>query len=146
MRKGWFISTSLLAFGLALPNLAQAQPMDTVALGSDYFTTIGPTFVILPGNPNPVPLSGIPLNLMPNGFGIGTTDTIVQRQVDATINPAQLNPGGGPQPGDASIPLQLTNLLLTGGGLFFTQDPNAPSTGKMWIYGDTTGGYFQFDL
>ena len=119
---------------LALFTTAAAQ--GTVALGSDYFQTV-------PGNDSS---SGTYFNF---GSGIGVvdfqavpigpyaTDTIVQRQADATLN--------GP-----AIPIQLAALsmaseapVLVGGNLYnvsVTLNNAFASTGTIMIMGNTTTG------
>jgi hypothetical protein len=101
----------LLVLLVLLASLATAAAQGTVALGSDYFATV-------PGNAD---MSGTWFNF---GAGIGVvdfvgvpigplnTDTIVQRQADATLNMG-------------SIPIQLVALsmaseapVLVGGNLY----------------------------
>lgn len=118
-----------VAFGLPTP--------DTVALGTDYFETTPGTFADLPGI-GMVDLKGDP-------FGPGMTDTIVERQSDATIN--------GP-----SVPLQITGLQLQSvapvtvrsysGAIFISLDPSklADDTGTMTISGSLLGGTFNTSL
>ncbi len=46
--------------------------------GSDYFET-GSGYLTVPGaTPNPVPITGLPIN--PGPLGLGETDTIISRQ------------------------------------------------------------------
>ncbi len=123
-----------LIMTLGLCRAALAQPMDDVALGSDYFKTLpGTSFDFGPG-------IGL-VNFTGNPVGPGTTDTIVQRQADATI-------------GGSAIPIQIVALSLMStapvnvGGSFFdvfvTLDPAklAKDTGAMTIHGSLAGGTF----
>jgi len=133
-------SPALLALALSAPEIAQAQPIDTVALGSDYFATAPGTQFTFDGMT--IPLMGVPL-----GPG-NTTDTIVQRQADAVIN--------GP-----SVPIQLTALQLESVGpvpvpgvgtipIFASLDPAnlGKDTGTITITGSLAGGTFSsfFDV
>jgi len=110
---------------------ATGGPVPCVVLGSDYFATQAGTFFVFPGVGS-VSLTGNPI-------GPGITDTIVQRQANATIN--------GP-----SIPIQITALSLEGTvnavPIFVTLDPLnlALDTGTMTIDGSLAGGTFTSSL
>lgn len=111
----------------------------TVAAGTDYFRTI----------PGVGTTSGTWFNLSPIGvvdlmgyaIGPGNTDTIIQRQADATI-------------GGSAIPIQITALSMESelpvtvglftGDLFITLDPAnlTLDIGTMSIAGTTSGGTF----
>jgi hypothetical protein len=126
------------AYVIAMPNLARAAPSYTVALGSDYFQTEPGTQFNFGGSTGIVDFMGVP-------FGPGNTDTIVQRQADATIN-------------GAPIAIQITALQLesTGpvtigaytGPIFVSLDPTmlADDTGTMSIDGGVGGGTFTSTL
>lgn len=131
MCRTWWLSTSLAALALIAPRLAHAVPIETVALGTDYFETAPGTFDNIPGLGR-VDFKGVP-------FGPGTTDTTVQRQADAVIN--------GP-----AIPIQITGLQLMSTNLatpvFVSLDPLllGQDTGTMLISGTTAGGTFTSTL
>jgi len=124
---------------------------DTINLGSDYFQTDPGTNFTFGAPIGVVNFTGVPI-------GPGQTDTIVQRQADATINPGVAPTGLTTVAQVAalpnSIPLQITALSMEStapvniGGSFFdvfvTLDPSnlANDTGSMAIYGDSTGGSF----
>src|SRR5207249_914370 len=117
----------------------------------DYLTTLPGTFFDFPnipgfGDPPPVNLRGRPLgpgNLPPAGYptALGNTDTIVQRQANASL-PVQ-DTG---TPSSATIPIQMVALSLESvnplsiGGSFFDVfvhlNPALPSTGSMTIVHD----------
>ncbi len=112
---------------------------DDVALGSDYFQTgAGTQFDFGPG------IGVVNFQGLPN-TAHGNTDTIIQRQADATI--------GGPP-----IPIQITDLSLQStapvniGGSFFdvfvTLDPAHLSndTGTLTVMGSAAGGTFDDTL
>jgi len=123
-----------LVFGLmlGLGILPAVTRADTVVLGSDYLHTTTAFFDF-----------GAPVNsavsFQSNPVGPGNTDTIVQRQADATL-------GGGP------IPIQITELSMVStapvnvGGInynvFVTLDPNnlPNDTGTMSITGTAAAG------
>ncbi len=118
----------------------RAALADTVALGSDYFQTQAGTAFDFGAPIGVVNFIGLPI-------GPGLTDTIVQRQADATINVG-------------AIPIQLVGLSLqstapvnVGGNLYDVRvalDPAnlAKDTGKMAINGSLAGGTFDssFDV
>ena len=132
--------TTFLALGFSLPASAgDIEPLTpSVALGSDYFQTAAGTFFNFGGSIGSVNFMGLPI-------GPGNTDTIVQRQADASI--------GGP-----AIPIQIVALSLEStapvniGGSFFdvfvTLDPAnlTNDTGTMSIGGTTAGGTFSSNL
>jgi hypothetical protein len=133
-------SPALLALAISAPRIAHAQPIDTVALGSDYFATAPGTQFTPADTTTTIPLMGVPL-----GPG-NNTDTIVQRQADAVIN--------GP-----SVPIQLTALQLESTGpvplfgnipIFVSLDPAnlSKDTGTITITGSLSGGTFSsfFDV
>jgi len=111
---------------------ATGLPVPCVVLGSDYFATQPGAYFYLNGTQ--VPLTGDPI-------GPGSTDTIVQRQANATIN-------------GSSIPIQITALSLQGTynatPIFVTLNSNpadlASDTGTMTIDGTTAGGMFTSTL
>src|SRR5574337_61224 len=132
--------TWLMLIGIVVLGVCATARADDVALGSDYFQTQpGTSFNF--GGPIGV------VNFMGKPTGPGNTDTIVQRQADATI-------GGGP------IPIQLVDLSLQStapvniGGNFFdvfvTLDPANLNNdiGQMTIMGNLGGGTFDsfFDV
>jgi len=106
-------------------------PAPCVVLGSDYFSTQPGTFFLFPGVGD-VALTGNPI-------GPGNTDTIVQRQANATIN-------------GAPIPLQITALSLqgtvNGTPIFVTLNPAdlGLDIGLMTIDGSLAGGTFTSSL
>jgi len=131
---------------LALSPIATAQGT-VVEMGSDYFQSVpgmgdtsGTYFnfsSLSAGQIGLVDFMGVPI-------GPYTTDTIVQRQADATLN-------------GAAIPLQLVALslaseapVLVGGNLYnvsLTLNNAFASTGMMMIMGNTTtGGTFTSSL
>jgi hypothetical protein len=122
----------MFAVGLIVLGLGGVARASSIALGSDYFQTQAGTFINV---------GGFPVPLMGNPVGPGVTDTIIQRQADATL-------GGAP------IPIQLTALSLESvapvniGGSFFdvfvTLDPANLSldTGTMTMSGTPAGGTF----
>ena len=140
------VVTAIVALGGGRIAWAQVRPPEpdvtapTVALGSDYFQTQPGSQFDFGGPIGVVPFMGLPV-------GPGQTDTIVQRQADATIN-------GGP------IPLQIVELSMEStapvniGGNFFdvfvTLDPAnlAHDTGQITIMGSLGGGTFNsfFDV
>jgi hypothetical protein len=133
--------TTLIALGFSLTARGAGDPeplTPSVALGSDYFQT-GPGSFFNFGPPiGSVNFMGLPI-------GPGNTDTIVQRQADASI--------GGP-----AIPIQIVALSLEStapvnvGGSFFdvfvTLNPAdlALDTGTLSVAGTTAGGTFSSSL
>jgi len=120
---------------LGLPGVTHAS---TILLGSDYFQTVSGTFFTFPGI-GPVQFQGGP------PVGPGNTDTIVQRQADATAIP------GGPPA--LPIPIQIESLSLksiapvnVGGSFFdvFVDLAGTQSKGTMTISenASSTGGTF----
>lgn len=110
----------------------------TVVLGSDYFHT-DPTSSFNFGGTIGV------VNFMGNPVGPGNTDTIVQRQGDATIN------GDGVRIQIVQLSLQSVAPVNIGGSffdVFVTLDPAelGRDIGLMTIMGDTTGGTFDSNL
>jgi hypothetical protein len=103
-------------------------------LGSDYFATAPGTFFDFGPGIGPVPLQGRPI-------GPGSTDTIVERQVNAILGPPFVGSSD-------TIPIEIVALSLESidpvsiGATFFdvfvTLDPNIPSTGHMTISHDFT--------
>ena len=87
------VRASALAAAALLHSAAHA---DLVLLGSDYFETIQPTFFTPLGGLNP--LTGLRI-------GPGTTDTIVQRQVDCSLSLGTLG-------SNCTIPIEMVALSL----------------------------------
>ncbi|MGP0065498.1 MAG: PEP-CTERM sorting domain-containing protein [Isosphaeraceae bacterium] len=124
----------MLGLGI-LPTLTRA---DTVVLGSDYLHTEAGSYFYFGSSIGTVDFKSNPI-------GPGNTDTIVQRQADATI-------------GGAAIPIQLTQLsmesvapVVVGAvsyNVFVTLDPANLSndTGMMTISGTAAGGTFSSTL
>ena len=88
---------ALFVFLAAWP-LCRAAHASYVLLGSDYLETLPGTYFDFGGPIGPVGLTGLPIN---PGV-LGTTDTIVQRQADASL------PLGGP----TTVPIELVQLSL----------------------------------
>jgi|HubBroStandDraft_1064217.scaffolds.fasta_scaffold13199_3 hypothetical protein len=85
----WFMAAACGLCGAARVRAAQV-----VALGTDYLTTAPGTQFNVPGI-GLIQFKGKPLT------GLGTTDTVVERQEDADL-----------APGQATIPIQVTELSL----------------------------------
>lgn len=130
MKKLCLISTCVAALLAAIPLAAKA---DVVVLGSDYFQTLPGTFDNVPGI-GLVEFKGVP-------FGPGNTDTVVQRQANATIN-------------GAAIPIEIVGLQLVSTNLatpiYVSLDPHRPRNpygsddghNTMSIMGSLLGGTF----
>jgi hypothetical protein len=127
------VSTVLMSVYSAAPSIAATID---VALGSDYSQTTSASLV----------LSGIgTVNLVGNPIGPGNTDTIIQRQQDATI-------------GGLAIPIQMTALSLMSvapvniGGSFFDvfvaldSSKLSMDTGTLSVTGSLLGGTFTSSL
>lgn len=127
------LSCLLVRADLVRAGTETMQTVPTVALGSMYFQTLVGTSFNFPG-------IGV-VNLIGQPIGPGLTDTIVQRNADATI-------GGG------AIPIHITALSLAstapvnvGGTLFdvfVTLDPRhlADDIGTATVSGTLAGGTF----
>jgi hypothetical protein len=132
--------TIIIALGFSMTASASDPEPGTpsVALGSDYFQTVAGTHFNFGGSIGDVAFIG-------NPTGPFNTDTIIQRQADASI-------------GGAAIPIQIvalslesTNQVLVGGSffdVFVTLDPSNLSNdvGSMAISGTTAGGTFSSSL
>lgn len=132
-----------------MASFATAAAQGTVALGSDYFQTVAGngdssgTWFNFGSGIGVVDFQGVPIGNF-NGLNVGNTDTIVQRQADATLNMG-------------SVPIQLVALslgsaapVLVGGNLYnvsLTLNNAIASTGTISIFGNTTtGGTFTSSL
>lgn len=126
-----------LAMALAAAAAAGPARADLVLLGSDYFTTIQPTFFTPLGGFNP--LAGLPI-------GPGATDTIVQRQQNCALS---LSTTGS----NCTIAIEMVALSLvsTVNPLVRVRESlTLASAGQMMIFSDGsgTGGTFNsfFDI
>ena len=130
-----------LAVAAALPSAANADPIQavpTVAMGTDYFATFPATAFYYGPSIGVVSFVGTPI-------GPGQSDTIIQRQADATIN-------------GAPIPISMTALSMqsvapvtisgTDSNVTVALDPAhlAQNTGTMQINGGLSGGWFSSSL
>jgi hypothetical protein len=108
----YFLLVATYGFKIVQADPIQTSP--TVALGSDYFQSQAGTQFNFGGPIGLVNFMGLPI-------GPGNTDTLVQRQADATIN-------------GSAIPLQMTALSLESlapvnvGGSFFDAFVTTPLT------------------
>jgi hypothetical protein len=124
---------------------ANADPIvisPTVALGTDYFQTQPGTFFIFSGGSFG---TGKQVNFVGLPVGPFSTDTIIQRQADATIN-------------GSAIPIQIVALSLRSTqpvifngvlyNVFVTLDPAhlAQDTGTLTVHGTLAGGTFDSTL
>jgi hypothetical protein len=108
MRKLYWISTCAAALLATTPLAAKAA---VVVAGTDYFQTLPGTYDTIPGI-GVVDFMGVP-------FGPGSTDTIVQRTTDITINaPTSSSP----------------NLLMTALQLESTAPVSIPGIGTIPIF------------
>ena len=131
------LKQTALAAALAGAGLVSAPAQSAVILlGSDYFETVQPTFFTPLGAFNP--LAGL-------AFGPGSTDTIVQRQADCTLDLLIMG-------SSCTIPIEMLGLSLvstvnpmvrlreTPGSLAGTS--LSPGTMTMTSDGSGTGGFF----
>ena len=130
------LKQTALAAALAGAGLVSAPAQSAVILlGSDYFETVQPTFFTPLGAFNP--LAGL-------AFGPGSTDTIVQRQADCTLDLLSAS--------SCTIPIEMVGLSLvstvdpmvrlreTPGSLVGTNRSGGTMT--MTSDGSGTGGFF----
>ncbi len=131
-----------------LASFSTALAQETVALGSDYFQSVAGngdssgTWFNFGSGIGVVDFQGVPIGNF-NGLNVGNTDTIVQRQADATLNMG-------------SVPIQLVALslgstapVLVGGNLYnvsLTLQNKVASTGTITIMGNLSGGTFTSSL
>ncbi len=117
MRRGMLDGTTFMSFCLVvtlllgIPSLVVGQ--DVVPAGSDFFETepINTQFnfaqeFTIPGgffDPSCQPFTGA-VSFQGAPIGVGTTDTVVQRQADASVPP--------PYPSTATVPIELVQLSL----------------------------------
>ena len=125
---------------------ANADPIVTspnVALGTDYFQTQPGTVFIFTGDI--FPHGELQVNFVGLPIGPFSTDTIIQRQADATIN------DNGITIQIVALSLQSTQPVIINGVLynvFVTLDPArlAEDTGKLTVHGTLAGGTFDSKL
>ena len=154
-KEGYFMLTRATRFCLSvvlvlLASFTTAAAQETVAQGTDYFTTVpgfaggGTNFNFGMGIPT-VDFQSAPIGSY-QGLQTGPyVDTIVQRQADATLNMG-------------SVPIQLLALslastapVLVGGNPFnvsltLDQSHLAQDVGTITIMGNATGGTFTSSL
>jgi hypothetical protein len=121
-----FAGAMLLAIGLASPISGRAH---VILLGADYLETAAPTFFAPIGQ-----LVGLPV-------GPGTTDTIVQRKADCTLDLAVAG-------SNCQVPIELVALSLQSINpplVLVRESPTLASSGSMTMRSSGTGSGGTFD-